>query len=43
MSASKLRQLAVDGSLEEFKSGMPDSVSDDIKVEIYDKIRNIIK
>jgi nicotinic acid mononucleotide adenylyltransferase len=43
MSASKLRQLAMDGNLEEFKSGIPESVSDDIKVEIYDKIRNRIK
>jgi hypothetical protein len=43
MSASKLRQLAVDGMLEEFKQGMSDTISDDLKTLTYDRIRERIK
>jgi hypothetical protein len=43
MSASKLRQLAVDGNLEEFKQGMSSTVSDEIKEKTYENIRGRIK
>jgi hypothetical protein len=43
MSASKLRQLAVDGNLEEFKQGMSSTVSDEVKEKTYENIRGRIK
>jgi len=43
MSASKLRQLATDGNLEEFKKGMSNTVSDDLKQKTYENIRGRIK
>jgi len=42
MSASKIRKLAADGRINEFKSGMADSVPDNIKQKTYDEIRKII-
>lgn len=43
MSASKLRQLATDGNLEEFKKGMSRAVSDELKEKTYENIRDRIK
>ena len=43
MSASKLRGLAIEGNLEEFKTGMADAVPNEIKVETYNQIRKILK
>jgi hypothetical protein len=42
MSASKLRQLAADGNLEEFKQGMADNVPDEIKEKTYNTIRKVL-
>lgn len=42
MSASKLRQLAIDGNLEKFKEGMSDHVSEDLKERTYEKVRNVL-
>ena len=39
MSASKLRQLAIDGNVEEFKQGMSDRVDDLQKEETFNIIR----
>jgi phosphopantetheine adenylyltransferase len=43
MSASKLRQLAVDGDLDKFKQGMSDLISDELKEKTYENIRSRIK
>jgi hypothetical protein len=43
VSGTKLRQFAVDGNLKEFKRGMSSTISDDLKVGTYDKIRERIK
>jgi hypothetical protein len=42
MSASKLRKLASEGNFEAFKSGMADSVPDEVKQKTYEQIRKII-
>jgi hypothetical protein len=42
MSASKLRQLAINGEVEEFKNGMASSVPDELKMETYELIRKIL-
>lgn len=39
MSASKLRQLAVEGDYETFKTGMSDSVPEDLKKQAFETIR----
>lgn len=43
MSASKLRQLAVEGNIEEFKQGMSVKLSDTLKEKAYKIIRERIK
>lgn len=43
MSASKLRALAVEGNIDEFKQGMSDRVSDSLKEKTFNKIRERIK
>lgn len=40
MSASKLRQFAVDGNLEEFKTGVPSTLNDEQATQLYNIIRN---
>jgi hypothetical protein len=42
MSASKLRKLAVDGKIDEFKSGMSDLVPNKLKEQTYNQIRKIM-
>lgn len=42
MSASKLRKLALDGNLDEFKQGMANSVPDKLKEETYKHVRNLL-
>lgn len=39
MSASKLREFAMDGDFESFASGLPDTLSDSDKSTLYDKVR----
>lgn len=39
MSASKMRQYAVDSDLESFKTGIPDTVSDKTKESLYNRVR----
>ena len=41
MSASKLRQLAVDGDYETFKTGMSQSVPDNLKKQAFETIRKM--
>ena len=43
MSASKLRQLALQGFEDKFKAGMSDSVPDDLKVKTFRDIRERLK
>ena len=43
MSASKLRNLASNGNIEEFKTGMAETIPDAIKMETYNQIRKILK
>ena len=43
MSASKLRKLALSGDYEAFSKGLPPKVSDKMKKQTYDKIREVIK
>lgn len=43
MSATKLRLLAKKGNLKDFKQGMSNKVSDDLKQKTYNKIRDNIK
>lgn len=42
MSASKLRKLAEEGNLEQFKQGMSANVPDELKQKTYDEIRKIV-
>jgi hypothetical protein len=42
MSASKLRQLAAEGNIEEFKDGMATSVPDKLKVKAYNVVRKTL-
>jgi cytidyltransferase-like protein len=42
MSASKLRKLAIEGNVDEFKRGMADSVPDEIKTSTYNILRKIL-
>jgi hypothetical protein len=42
MSASKLRKLAAEGNLEEFKAGMASSVPDNLKQKAYETIRKAV-
>ena len=41
MSASKLRQLAVEGDFETFKTGMSQSVPENLKKEAFETIRKM--
>ena len=41
--ASKLRKLALDGNVEEFKLGMTKTVPNDVKMETYKQIRKVLK
>jgi hypothetical protein len=43
MSASKLRSLAKEGKMDEFKEGMSAKLSDDMKTKVYNIIRERIK
>jgi len=43
MSASKLRSLAVNGDIEQFKEGMAETVPDKLKEQTYLQIRKISK
>lgn len=43
MSASKLRKLAIEGNLEEFKQGMAETVPDKLKEQTYKQIRKIVQ
>ena len=42
MSASKLRKLAIEGNIEQFKRGMADTVPDEIKTNTYNVLRKIL-
>jgi arginyl-tRNA synthetase len=42
MSASKLRKLAIEGNVEEFKQGMANSVPEELKQKTYDNLRKIL-
>ena len=39
MSASKMRQAAIDGDFESFKTGIPTTITDSIKRGLYDDVR----
>jgi len=43
MSASKLRSLAIDGNIEQFRDGMAETVPDKLKDQAYLQIRKLLK